>query len=98
MKPLRGTVTDVLDGLQIKLENGWSVHWPAREGFELGAKLLIFYDFTKQRIKGITRAKDYPVIEEPKQPDTVEIEDPGNINHNFLFEEDERGTDADNNK
>lgn len=92
MKPLRGIVTDVLDGLQIKLENGPSVHWPDRAGFELGAKLLIFYDFTKRKIKGIARAKDYPSIEEPKQPDIVEIEDLGDINHNFLFEEDERGS------
>lgn len=51
-------MTDVLDGLQIKLECGPSIHWPHRQGFELHANVLVFWDYTRARPKAVVRERD----------------------------------------
>lgn len=58
MRPLKGVVTDVMDGLQIKLESGPSVHWPERHDMKLGDKVLIFYNFEKGRIVGLAKESE----------------------------------------
>lgn len=93
MKPLKGTVTDVLDGLQIRTEDGLSVHWPHRMGLKLGSKVLVFYDFTRRRVKDAFGVKDFSIIDkltEPKE-EPSETED---TNNHHIFEEDERRTNA----
>ena len=90
MKPLKGIVTDVLNGLWIKLENGPSVHYPHRMGLKIGSKVMVFYDFTRRKVKTAVGVKDFSSID--KLSESEEIEDPGDINHNYLFEEDERKT------
>jgi len=64
MRALKGVVTDVTDGLQIKLENGPSIRWPVRAGRKLGDKVLIFYNFEKGRIVGMAKESEMTDIAE----------------------------------
>lgn len=83
-KPIRGIVTDVLDGLTIKLENGLSIHWPARGTCKLFSNVLVFWDYTRNRPKGVVKEGSIDTIEagepyekeEENEPDTGEY-DPG---------------------
>lgn len=86
MKPIKGIVADASDGLWIRTESGGSMHWPHKMGLKLGTKVLIFYDFTKQRIRKIVKAEDYPVIDELKELETDEED--MEINHSQLLDMD----------
>lgn len=59
MTPLRGIVT----GTEIKMENGVTIEWVAPE-LKPGNKVLIFYDFTRGKIRKII--KDVPIENELK--------------------------------
>lgn len=86
MKPIKGIVTSVLDGLHITTESGSSIHWPHKTGLKLGTKILIFYDFTKQKIREIATANTYPNIDGLEETETnEEFED---IDHNQLLDMD----------
>ena len=53
MSPLRGIVTTNRGKLIIKVENGVIIEKWETAGLQPGNKVLIFYDFTKRRIRKI---------------------------------------------
>lgn len=57
-RPIRGVVADASDGLWIKLECGGSVHWPHTQGLKLFANVLVYWDYTKNRARRVTKTGD----------------------------------------
>lgn len=87
MKPIRGIVTSVLDGLHIKTESGsLYIDWTHKTELKLGMKVLIFYDFTRQKVREIVAAKKYPVTDDLEETEVDEENE--NIDHNQLLDMD----------
>lgn len=54
MPPLRGVVVDVKGpNLVIKLESGKTINMPKSHGLNIGKQVLVTYDFTKNKARGI---------------------------------------------
>jgi len=86
MRPLSGIVigTNKKTGLRIKLESGLIASLPYDKKYNMGQKLLIMYDFTKNTVKGIFNPKMDNMLEliehnfngednDPENPERIEL-------------------------
>lgn len=103
-RPIRGIVADVVmennapKEVWIKLECGGSIRWPLQPKLKLFTNVLVFWDYTRNKVRNVVREKDIdkdengepPEVEEHDRPDLVEIveHDPIQEEANIVYEND----------
>lgn len=68
MRPLIGTVkSNKKTGLRVKLESGLIIVLPYNKNLNIGEKILIKYNFTKNKASGILNSYSEDKIPEPEK-------------------------------